>query len=389
MPTANLRRRIDCKSIAFAPPHFVIRPSTNSHSAFISSSNPPLRLPRRHIRQAKIQPRSQSNVSDTPESQENTPLPLNAQSTLSLRRISRSLWQFSRPHTIYGTLISVFSISFLAMHHHSLPLPQATAYFLTAVIPALLLNIYIVGLNQFYDVPIDRVNKPYLPLASGAMTSADAQFVITVALLSGLAFCIAPVATPALRTVLISSAALGTVYSAPPLRLKRFALLASMAILTVRGLLVNIGFFLHTGAASTTAPLSSLAVLPPVIAFAAVFFTLFGVVIALLKDVPDIKGDRMFGIRTFSVRVGAAAIFRACVVLLVSMFLSAGAFFFSIAPGHVGRVVTLILHTAMALLLAWRARSVDATDKSQVTDFYMLSWKAFYAEYLVLPLAVL
>ena len=33
--------------------------------------------------------------------------------------------------------------------------------------PALLMNICIVGLNQVYDVRIDRVNKPYLPLASG------------------------------------------------------------------------------------------------------------------------------------------------------------------------------------------------------------------------------
>ncbi len=29
------------------------------------------------------------------------------------------------------------------------------------------MNICIVGLNQIFDVPIDRINKPYLPLASG------------------------------------------------------------------------------------------------------------------------------------------------------------------------------------------------------------------------------
>lgn len=36
-----------------------------------------------------------------------------------------------------------------------------------ALFPALLMNICIVGLNQIFDVPIDRINKPYLPLASG------------------------------------------------------------------------------------------------------------------------------------------------------------------------------------------------------------------------------
>jgi homogentisate phytyltransferase/homogentisate geranylgeranyltransferase len=29
------------------------------------------------------------------------------------------------------------------------------------------MNVCIVGLNQVYDVAIDKVNKPYLPLASG------------------------------------------------------------------------------------------------------------------------------------------------------------------------------------------------------------------------------
>lgn len=44
---------------------------------------------------------------------------------------------------------------------------QATSSLLQAMIPALLMNICIVGLNQMFDVPIDRINKPYLPLASG------------------------------------------------------------------------------------------------------------------------------------------------------------------------------------------------------------------------------
>jgi hypothetical protein len=44
---------------------------------------------------------------------------------------------------------------------------RALAALLQALVPALLMNICIVGLNQVFDVRIDRVNKPYLPLASG------------------------------------------------------------------------------------------------------------------------------------------------------------------------------------------------------------------------------
>ena len=33
-----------------------------------------------------------------------------------------------------------------------------------------LANLYIVGINQLSDIEIDKVNKPYLPLASGELS---------------------------------------------------------------------------------------------------------------------------------------------------------------------------------------------------------------------------
>ncbi|XP_060969010.1 receptor-like protein 48 [Cannabis sativa] len=44
--------------------------------------------------------------------------------------------------------------------------PLFFAGMLEAVVAALLINIYIVCLYQLYDIDIDKVNKPYLPLAS-------------------------------------------------------------------------------------------------------------------------------------------------------------------------------------------------------------------------------
>jgi 4-hydroxybenzoate polyprenyltransferase len=40
------------------------------------------------------------------------------------------------------------------------------------------------------------------------------------------------------------------------------------------------------------------------------FFVVFGIVIAFLKDVPDIKGDKEFNIPSLSVKYGAKSIFR-------------------------------------------------------------------------------
>lgn len=231
------------------------------------------------------------------------------------------------------------------------------------------------------DIPIDRINKPFLPLASGAMTLSDARLTVTIALILSLAFCLAPAATPALRAVLIGSAALGTLYSAPPFRLKRFALLASISILTVRGLLVNLGFFLH--ASSTPLPL------PAPVTFATIFFTLFGIVIALLKDVPDISGDAQFGIRTFSVTLGAPIIFRTCQALLSIMFVIAAAFYYSVSRSLLGGILVAVTHLLVAAYLAYRGNKVDPKEASQVKDFYMFSWKTFYLEYLLLPLAMI
>lgn len=293
--------------------------------------------------------------------------------TPSLARISRNLWAFSRPHTVYGTISSVLSISCLAFIYS--PRAQPLAFLLIALIPALLLNIYIVGLNQYYDIHIDNINKPFLPLASGALTKADAKFTIALSLVSGLLFCFSSFATPALRVVLIGSAVIGTLYSAPPIRLKRFPLLASIAILSVRGLLVNLGFFLH-GSASTT--------IPPTVLFASVFFTFFGIVIALLKDVPDIKGDVAFGIRTVSVRIGSQKVFRICVSTLVCMFLVGSLFYFKTARSVVGQVIAII-HVAVAAILWAKSRKVSTSVSEQVYKYYMFTWKTFYLEYLLLP----
>jgi homogentisate phytyltransferase/homogentisate geranylgeranyltransferase len=43
---------------------------------------------------------------------------------------------------------------------------------------------------------------------------------------------------------------------------------------------------------------------------ATAFFAVFGVVIAIMKDVPDVQGDKLFEIPSFSVKKGAALMFR-------------------------------------------------------------------------------
>jgi hypothetical protein len=78
-------------------------------------------------------------------------------------------YRFTRPHTMLGTFVSIVSVSIMAMQSFTWT-SAAVAGLLQALAPALLMNVAIVGINQLYDIDIDKVNKPYLPLASGELS---------------------------------------------------------------------------------------------------------------------------------------------------------------------------------------------------------------------------
>lgn len=308
----------------------------------------------------------------------------NRSSALLIRstRAVETLWHFSRPHTIWGTVLAVLSLHVVAWRSVGWLGLASVRYLMEALTPALLLNVFIVGLNQLHDIAIDRINKPHLPLPSHRLTTRAAWSIVLVSLIFGLAFCLAPTANAPLCIVLIGSTALGAAYSSPPLRLKRWPVLASACILAVRGVLVNACFYLH--AVQRACPMA----LPPLLRFCVAFFVLFGIVIALLKDVPDIPGDRTYGIHTFSVRAGPHAVFRLCVATLVVAFLaSACAFYIFASPSILGRAAVLA-QIAVAAYLLVRARQVDPALSTDATKYYMLTWKAFYLQYLMLAIAV-
>ena len=148
---------------------------------------------------------------------------------------------------------------------------------LQALIPALLMNIHIVGLNQIFDVEIDKarplkfstralhitfwaescsrtfvagglcppqgkeavcrlqVNKPYLPLASGEFSMQMAVGIVSLCGLSALVIGLLVGSLPLMAT-LVGSAVLGVAYSVdlPFLRWKRHPVAAAACILSVR-----------------------------------------------------------------------------------------------------------------------------------------------------------
>ena len=97
------------------------------------------------------------------------------------------------------------------------------------------MNICIVGMNQIFDVDIDKTNKPYLPLASGEWSLNTG---ISMAVSTGLVAVLLALyigSTPLLATV-VGSLLLGIAYSVdlPFLRWKKYPVLAMGCILSVR-----------------------------------------------------------------------------------------------------------------------------------------------------------
>ncbi len=275
-----------------------------------------------------------------------------------------ALWHFSRPHTIYGTTASVVGLAVLAIGRLDLSLGLALA-------AALLANVYIVGLNQLTDVAIDRINKPDLPLAAGTLTLRQGRLIV---MLSGLGSVLLAAWQVWLLLTVLLCLAIGTAYSLPPLRLKRFPLWAAFCIYGVRGLIVNIGFFVYFRAQAGQS-LELTGALWGLVAFVLIFT----LVIALFKDIPDIAGDRAHGIGTFSVRWGEARVYRLCVAILLGLYA---------AVAIIAAITNLwglaLAHGLGCLSIVWAQSHLK-----EAKQLYRFIWKLFYLEYLIYPLALL
>ncbi|XP_010265485.1 PREDICTED: homogentisate phytyltransferase 1, chloroplastic-like isoform X1 [Nelumbo nucifera] len=282
-----------------------------------------------------------------------------------------AFYRFSRPHTVIGTVIGIISVSLLAIQRLSDFSPLFFMGLLEAIIAAVCMNIYIVGLNQLFDIEIDKVNKPYLPLASGEYSvGMGVGIVASFALMSFFLGWI--VGSWPLFSALFVSFILGTAYSInlPLLRWKRFALIAAMCILAVRAVVVQLAFFLHIQTFVYRRP----PILTWPLVFTTAFMSFFSIVIALFKDIPDIDGDRIFGIRSFSVRLGQKRVFWICIYLLEIAY--AVAMLVGAASSCLwSKFITVLGHGILALILWNQAKSLDLKNKVSITSFYMFIWK--------------
>jgi homogentisate phytyltransferase/homogentisate geranylgeranyltransferase len=294
------------------------------------------------------------------------------------------LWRFGRPHTIIGTTLSVAGLYVVAASElPGVALTGSDGLFqlVCTLVAALCVNLFIVGINQITDVEIDRVNKPGLPIAAGELSRRGAWAIVGVA--GAVPVLMALTQGTLELAAVLAGLAIGAAYSLPPLRLKRFPTLASLSISLVRGVVVNLGVYLHfsqalSGGSSIAGPVWALTL----------FVLPFSFAIAILKDVPDIEGDRRYRITTFSVRFGAGHVVRLALGVLTVAYVAmatAGAILLETVNAPV-----LIATHVLGLVLLWRWRAgVDVHDRVAFTGFYMAVWKLFFLEYAFVALACL
>lgn len=287
--------------------------------------------------------------------------------------VLKSFIAFSRPHTIAGTILSVTSLYLIAVAFSG----NETAYLpdlILTLLSCLGANIFIVGLNQITDVEIDKINKPWLPLASGAFTKKGAWWIILISVCISIGIAIL-IGRFLLLTVLLSLF-LGTLYSIPPFRLKRFYFWSAFCIIAVRGLIVNLLLFQNFYFL-----MNSTVRIPGIVWILTGTIFIYSIVIAWFKDIPDMDGDKKFSIRTLSLQLGAKNVFysgNTFLVCTILILLVVQAVF--VLP--VDRILFSAMHFVMLLILLIGIRITDLNNKKSVRGFYLIVWILFFLEYI-------
>jgi homogentisate phytyltransferase / homogentisate geranylgeranyltransferase len=287
-----------------------------------------------------------------------------------------TFWKFTRPHTIIGSALSVSAIYLLALGVTDAP-PAHLRLWLPSLMAALGCNVFITGLNQWCDVEVDRINKPWLPIPAGLLSTREALTIVLLSLL--VALVLAALLSWEFLGLIAFISFLGWAYSMPPIQFKRHHFGAALAITVVRGILVNLGFYAHF-----TQQLEGVARLDAIIWPLTIFVALFSIGIAWFKDIPDTKGDAEYRFGTLALRMGRPAAFHAGVAVVAAGYLVVvGAALTGTLAARGYYLAAFGLPLLVFLLIATR---LDVHDDRQVKRFYYFFWGLFFLAYLLYPL---
>jgi homogentisate phytyltransferase/homogentisate geranylgeranyltransferase len=291
-------------------------------------------------------------------------------------RKARLLYEFARPHTVIATSVQVITMLIIVAGWRPITLDLIGLWVATWIV-CLSLNLYVVGVNQLTDVAIDRINKPWLPIAAGRLSVQAGRWFVVIALI--IALIGAWLLSLYLWLTVVTITLIGSLYSLPPFRLKRKPLAAAISIASARGVIANVGLALHYRHwLEVDLPFTTLVL-------TAVFFFGFALVIAFYKDLPDDRGDRMYQIETLTTRLGPRRVLHVGRLLLTACYLLPIAVGLWSMPAFAAGF--LAVSHAIVIIVFWIVSlRVDLQQQQSITNFYMFLWSIFYTEFVLLSI---
>ena len=228
----------------------------------------------------------------------------------------RTIYRFSRPHTILCTTLATV-VGYALVKTSSTAPDHLPLTFARILVSGILANIFIVGINQLTDVSIDRHNKKPLPVADGSLTWNDGFLITIVA--CALSLSISYFQSTIWFAIICALNLTGYCYSVEPFRFKNRPILAISSIVLCRGVLGTLGGTIALCEAFDL-KLSGFATYR-LLEFNCIM-SVFTACIAVLKDKSDVIGDEKEGVRTVCVQFGCEMVDRVVKWVLVGLLCS-------------------------------------------------------------------
>ena len=204
---------------------------------------------------------------------------------------------FARPFTLLAPALGMASGGMTAIG----AAPRESWSWWLVIYPALgalmaaVLNAASNGLNQIFDLEIDRINKPKRPLPSGRLSVPEAWIFTLATFVAAwiLAWLVAPGGRHECFWLVVGATVITSLYSVPPFRTKRLGIWANVTIAIPRGAMLKVA-----GWSSVKTILG----LEPW--YIGAIFGLFLLGATTTKDFADMEGDRRGGCRTLPIQFG-------------------------------------------------------------------------------------
>lgn len=186
-------------------------------------------------------------------------------------------------------------------------------------------------INDYYDIEIDRINKPERPLPSGDVSLKTAWLAAMVEFFTGIA--ISAFLSPEMFAVAFTFSLLIYLYAA---KLKRTVLWGNITVS-----MATAAAFIYGGLAVQKA---EEAVIPAIFAF------LFHFGREIIKDMEDVEGDRRENALTFPIRYGFPASIRLITYIFIVLI---AVTIFPFAIGIYGKIYMLIVAAGVHSVLLY------------------------------------